>query len=381
MNDDLLVKYLAGEADEDECLRVEEWRGQNDANAEQYRQFELIWLESEKLASGRAVDEQAAWERFRERLKEKTEVSRQSEAASRQTEAAPRPTETAMGQADEAALQQRRHPTPDRENHGYDRAEPRQDRGLDRERPRLRRIAPARSWLRAAAALVLLLTAGWLVRYLLEQYRPAITELASEEKVLEETLPDGSVVTLNKNSLLSYTREFGEANRPVTLQGEAFFSVAPDKDKPFIITVNDLKVEVTGTSFNVKSREGRTEVIVETGSVTVSRGSRELVLGPGEKAVSSNNETGLIKENEDGLLYKYYRTNKFVCQATPLQELVNALNDAYGVHIVIPEEALRRLPITTVFDNESLDRILEVIGETFDITIHYEEKQIILKRQ
>src|SRR3546814_17421332 len=62
------------------------------------------------------------------------------------------------------------------------------------------------------------------------------------------TLADGSVVTLNKNSELSYPRRFTGSSRTVSLQGEAFFDVETDREKPFVISVNDVEVEVTGRS-------------------------------------------------------------------------------------------------------------------------------------
>lgn len=333
MNDDLLVKYLAGEADEQERLQVEEWL-QNERHVQEYRRMERIWTESEQLASSSAVDEHAAWERFSERI-------RRPEYFVGQWQGGP----PVSSQA-----------------------------GLKRP-PRA-----LRTWLRTAAALALLLTAGWLGWYVLEKNRPGTVELVSGGEVKEAVLPDGSVVTLNRNSHLSYARKFRGQDRLVSLRGEAFFKVASDRNKPFIISVNDLHVAVTGTSFNIKSRNGLTEVIVETGSVDVSRGGEKVTLQPGEKATSGNREGGLVKQRTSSALYKYYRTNKFVCNATPLQELVDALNEAYGVRILVPDPALQQQTITTIFENESLDRILEVISDTFNITVRYEEKQIILKR-
>src|SRR3546814_2056524 len=139
------------------------------------------------------------------------------------------------------------------------------------------------------------------------------------------TLADGSVVTLNKNSELSYPRRFTGSSRTVSLQGEAFFDVETDREKPFVISVNDVEVEVTGTSFNIKSREEVTEVIVESGSVRVRLGDDAVALHPGEKAVSQFAGANLKKTPAPDALYNYYRTNDIVSQRTPLQELAEAL--------------------------------------------------------
>ena len=96
-------------------------------------------------------------------------------------------------------------------------------------------------------------------------------------------MPDGSVITVNKNSTLSYPSEFKGKTREVALNGEAFFKVTPNKEKPFIIHVNDVTVRVVGTSFNIRSEKGKTEVIVETGIVQVTKNKRTVSLLPKRK--------------------------------------------------------------------------------------------------
>lgn len=327
MNDDLLVKYLAGDADEKERLRVKNWVQADKSNEQHYAQLRLIWEESEKLASKSQANEDKAWERFRERI------------------------EKASGDPEQTGA------------------------GADN----VRRIGPSWRWLRIAASAALIITAGWLVRSLV--LSRSMVKLASGQSVLAETLPDGSVVTLNRDSRLSYPSGFAGENRSVTLQGEAFFKVAPDKNKPFIIKVNDVTVRVTGTSFNIKSRNDITEVIVETGVVRVSKQLQEVELKAGEKTTASGETTSLVKESTRNELYKYYRTREFVCDGTPLSELVSVLNEAYNSRIEIPDKELRQLRITTtIFKNDSLDKTLTLLSETFDIEVHYEENRIILKR-
>jgi ferric-dicitrate binding protein FerR (iron transport regulator) len=136
-------------------------------------------------------------------------------------------------------------------------------------------------------------------------------------------------------------------------------------------------VKVIGTSFNIRTRNGTTEVIVETGIVEVIRKNNVLELRPKEKAVVQKDST-MFKIAETDKLYNYYRTKEFVCDNTPLWKLVAVLNEAYNANIIIQKDALRSLPLTTTFNNESLDRILEIIHATFDITITRQNNQIIL---
>jgi ferric-dicitrate binding protein FerR (iron transport regulator) len=184
---------------------------------------------------------------------------------------------------------------------------------------------------------------------------------------------------MNSQSTIVYPAKFNGRFRPVSLRGEAFFKVTPDKTKPFIIEVNNVKIKVIGTSFNVKGRNGQTEVTVETGIVKVSKNQNSIDLNPGERITITPRQVLLSKQTSKGKLYNYYLTRQLICDQTPLTELVQTLNEVYGTHITIANKLLEGLPITTTFQNQSLDEILTVISETFKIKVERNGKQIILK--
>lgn len=317
INNDLLVRYLLNETDHEERLQAEEWIAASDNNRKYFEDFKLIWEQSKKLAANSTITENDAWQRLRQRM----------------------------------------HPT--------------------ESKPAIvRSIGYTFQWKRIAALLAVVAIVTWLMMTVLGN--KTIT-VASHQAVLASTLPDGSVVTLNKNAVLSYAGKFKGNERNVSLQGEAFFAVAPDKKKPFVIHVNDVTVKVVGTSFNIKSSNGHTEVIVETGIVQVTRNDHTIELRPKEKTVVTAQDTALQKETVADKLYDYYRSKEFVCNNTPLWKLVATLNEAYNVNITIERPALRNLPITTTFSNKPLDSVLAVIGQTLDATIVHENNQIILK--
>lgn len=320
MTDDLLVKYLLGEATTEEQTLITDWIEASPANKKHFEHFELIWSKSKQLAAQSTVDENAAWERFKQRV----------EAPTYQT---PKTIEI----------------------------------------PR-----PSFSWARAASILLILAVGGLLV-YFLSNREPELISLQSGNNVLIDTLPDGSVITLNKQSTLSYPEEFDGDTRAIALNGEAFFNVTPDKEKPFIITVNDVTVKVVGTSFNVKSTDEKTEVIVETGIVAVKKEDNEVSVNPNEKATVLKNAEAPVKENNEDVLYNYYRTKEFICNATPLWRLVDVLNDAYGVNIVIANPRLKNVELTTTFRNEPIENILAVVSETLNIHVERKGIDFILK--
>lgn len=319
ITDDLLVKFMLGEVTEEERRLVEAWINSNAANKKQYEDFETIWEESKRLAAASTVDEDAAWQRFKNRINE-----------------------------------------------------PKQEAVVKTMRPT--------NWWRIAALFIVVIGVGYFAYKLFADKPIRNIEVASHENTLTDTLPDGSVVTLNKNSSLDYPSKFKGDTRTIALKGEAFFNVTPNKQKPFIIHVNDVTIKVVGTSFNVRSVNGVTEVIVETGIVQVSRKNKMVELRPKEKLKITQQDSVLVKDKEEEKLYNYYRSKQFVCDGTPLWKLVEVLNEAYDTTIVIENPKLRNYPLTTTFDNESLARILEIITETFgDIKSVKEKDRIILR--
>lgn len=318
INDDLLVKHLVGETDANENDVVKNWLETDRANQKYYNDFKKIWDKSLDIAAHSTVDENAAWLRMQNRM---------------HTEAKPVP----VIQMKKASF----------------------------------------GWMRIAASFLIISAIGYLA-YTFLGNNVTQREVFATNTILTETLPDGTVVTLNKNSSLSFASKFEGTTRPVVMKGEAFFDVAPDKQKPFIIKVNDVTVQVVGTSFNVKNKNGKTTVEVETGIVKVSKESSSVELTKGEKVIIEDEHPELIKGISKGRLYNYYRNNELVCNGTPLQELVDALNEIYNVNIIIKGADLQQKPITTTFKSQSLNEILSVISDVFRIKVERKNNQIIL---
>jgi len=246
------------------------------------------------------------------------------------------------------------------------------------QKTRVLRLHPV--LLRVAA--VVLLVAGAALAYLLT--RPGtdrIIQLASGEAVRTATLPDGSMITLNKRSSLQYNQAYNSSNRDIQLSGEAFFSVAGNKELPFIIRSGDVQVAVLGTSFNIKTAADKTEIIVESGKVRVEKADAVIYLEAGEKAtVYTGGQLPLKRSNEDSL-YSYYRTKRFVCNGTPLRELVDALNNVYGEQIVLSDDKDGALPITTTFTNKPITEIVAVICATLQLKAVEQNHMIILQKR
>ncbi len=319
--DTLIAKYLLQEASDSEIATVQNWITQSEENKKYVEHFKLLWDESKKIAVLSTSNEEEAWQRFKTKLK----------SPKAKTKLVP-----FMGKV----------------------------KGL--------RIA--------AAILVFVLGAWFLKNMLTNNIINKSIIVKTQKNIVIDTLPDNSMVTLNKNSSIEYTSAFTTGDkRAIKLTGEAFFSVTPNKNKPFIIAVNDIEVKVVGTSFNIRTVNGQTEVIVKTGMVQVTKNNKTIILAPQEKLITNALETNLTKQVTTDKLFNYYASKEFVCEETPLWRLVQVLQEAYDTPIEIGRKSLANLPITTTFANEPLEVVLQIIATTFDIKVVRTNGNIVLQ--
>ena len=319
MMDDLLTKYMLNETTPVENETISRWLGENDDNRKYFDHFKLIWDTSRELKIESKLDPEASWAEFKQ-------------------------------------LAQNRDEAP----------------------ATIKPLKPVNRWLKMAAMWLVILGSAGILYAVFKPVKVNMLALQSGNIVRKVTLSDGSLITMNKNSVLNYPDRFTGGTREISLKGEAFFDVAHDKSKPFMIHVNDLVVKVVGTSFNIKTTGPNTEVIVETGVVQVIQQEIVVKLKPKEKASVQSGR--LQKGSSQDELYNYYRTQKFVANKTPLWRLVDVLNEAYHANIVIDNKKLANRTITTTFKADSLDGILEVISKTLgDVKVVKKPHLIIIK--
>jgi len=225
-------------------------------------------------------------------------------------------------------------------------------------------------FLRAAAILLILLVpAFFLYQYLTT---PAEERLVAGNGTIEQTLPDGTVVTLNADAVLSWPSSFHGSDRKVSLQGEAWFEVAHDRIKPFIIEAGNARIRVVGTTFfvNAGRENDRKEIILASGMLRVyyqdDLKNTEL-LHPGEKAEMIPEQATIVKSLNDDPNYLAWKTGRIVFSNTPLEEAVILLSKIYRADITLAEERLKDCRITATFDRQTLESVLHVLEATLDL--------------
>ena len=192
MQDDMLILYMLGEASAEEIKQVEHWRNTDDACNKRFEEFRALWETSKNLANLPEEDTQAALVRFKIKAAARNQINTRTFS-----------------------------------------------------------LVTVR-WLTVAASLLLLIGAVWIF---VLRYRVTEVKLITSAETQTASLPDGSVIVLNHRSSFEYPSAFKGNQRSVKLtSGEAFFNIAHDKAKPFLITAGQTLIRVVGTSFNVKNK-------------------------------------------------------------------------------------------------------------------------------
>jgi transmembrane sensor len=233
--------------------------------------------------------------------------------------------------------------------------------------------------LRLAAIILLILIPAFLIfRYLV---KPESKTLNAASGILESKLPDGTSVTLNMGSTLEYPSRFIGSKRDVKLTGEAWFEVAHEKSKPFIISNGKVRIEVLGTSFyvNTNNTSGNIEVILSSGKIALyykDKPSVQVLLTPGEKAEILKEEEKISKSSNDNENFLSWKTKIFIFNDDPMNEIIRSLNKVYHANIKLSNKSISNCRITATFDNQSLESILNVLKSTVNLTIRNNGSEI-----
>lgn len=232
--------------------------------------------------------------------------------------------------------------------------------------------APARKprhfagWAVAASLLLAVFVGiGWQQDWPTRWQADYVTAVGVQQRIETE---DGSTITLNTQSALAmdYTLE---ARRVRLLRGEAWFDIAPDAGRPFVVDTGKGQVTVTGTRFNVRLDKQEAVVSLDEGSVVLNPGpgSTESVrLGRGQQAALS--ETGISKPLAfDRTLVTAWTRGQFVFYNEPLSAVVETLNRYHQAHIAIRSEALGNLNVSGVFSTKEPDAALSTITKTLGV--------------
>ena len=218
-----------------------------------------------------------------------------------------------------------------------------------------------------------------------KRYRQYVETLSPEKveiynpKGLKTTLilPDSSTVILNADSKISYYAAFLPNERPVYLEGEAFFEVSKDNSRPFVVYVNNTTLTVLGTSFNVRAypEDASIKTTLISGVLRAGSGKEQRILSPGyqstiHKGTQENRVQDIEVTDEIGWV-----TGKLNFKQTPFSDIAATLERAFNVNIQIENQSLLQKRFTGKFEHgENLEQIFEVFKLSMPFTINYQKE-------
>ncbi len=314
VNDELLVKFLHGEASPEEADALAGWLEQ-EQNALQFEQMEKAWHTARPALAPRALNKEKAW----------TKVA-----------------------------------------------------GAIQDKPGDKVVSfnkYAFAWKIAAA--VALVSASLVLYLKISAITPdkIIATNANSERL---QLADQSVAVLHHETVITYPERFGKNTREVTMEkGEAFFTIAPDEEHPFIIHTPAGEVRVVGTAFNLSVKEGKLEVGVSEGKVMVYTPTDTAYAIAG---ITASIYADAIQVSEAVNVNDWaYATRKLTFNDTPMEQVLKILEKTYQQPVNVSNNQIKHCTLHGTFDNVSLEKLLTFVAESLNLSLTKNDNGFILQ--
>lgn len=307
--DELIAKYVAGEATPDETSFVDAWILKHDDNRKYFHQLQLIF-NSTQQSSVQSFNTDAAWNSVKKKLEAKKVKTIAFE-----------PSHT--------------------------------NRSL---------------LLKIAASIIVIAAVAYL--FFAKSKTSTTVDVITASQTEEDTLPDGSNVFLNKATHLAYSFDKKKNTHVVHLTGEAYFNIHRKDEKEFVIDAGGVFIKDIGTSFNVKAYPDSSlvEVVVEEGEVMFFTDTDSgLYLKKDGRGVFDR-KTKQFSIAQPDINATAYKTKSFSFKDSDLLTVVNTLNRIYPTKIVI-DKKITNCRITVNFDDDEIEEIADIIAETLNLSV------------
>ena len=326
--DGLIAEYLSNGLEPERRAELDAWLAQSEENRRYFLQREEIWFSAISEAEGKRYDAGKAFELFRQRVK------------------------THMPQ-------------------------------------KAKKRSLIRTCLRyAAVAAVLCLVVYSAYRQGAQDLKDQLAQIVVEAPLGSQTrmrLPDSTLVVLNAGSRMVYGQDFGVENRRVSLEGEGYFEVTRNAEKPFRVSSPSVTLTVLGTKFNFRDYSQEDEVIVSLreGRVALENLLHEeepLALMPSERMVMYKHEGRMKRERMETDAYLKWMDGKLIFNGLPLEKVVQVLERSYGQTIRLENDTVGRMRLFGKFDRneQGLKEILEIMQATGKVRYKKKKDSVIL---
>lgn len=229
-------------------------------------------------------------------------------------------------------------------------------------------------WIKIAASILAIISVSTIIYLTLRQETTLtitnVVAIASKDSVITKKLPDSTQIFLNKRTKLSYNPDYGKKNREVVLEGEAYFNATHSDDKPLTIKAENTFIKDIGTAFNIKAypEEDIIEVYVETGKVIFyTKDDSGLTLIKGEVGVYNKKSNTFYRKQTVEANVLSYKTKSFTFINAKLSDVIRQVNSVYTQQISLKNSELSNCLITVTFEDETIDTIVSIITETLNL--------------
>lgn len=319
MNDALIVKYLSGEAAPEEAQALTDWIRQPD-NRIHYERLASTWNATHPKKPGR-VSKEDAWKKLTNEVIE---------------------------------IRKQRYP------------------GFFKQK-----------WMALGIAASLLLVTGGSVFYISFRGNDADNmSIKTSNSSRQVVFSDSSKAVLYHNTSISFPGQFHGDLREIKLQqGEAFFKIAHNVEKPFIIHTPVADITVIGTSFNVVVNRQQLKVDVSEGRVMINNYRDSAFLDAGAVAIVDSEHKNIAIDNSTDTNAWGYATRRFVFKDTPLNQIIESLEKAYPCTIQVAHKSIENCKMTASFNNNSAENIVNLIAESLNLSVTRNGTSFILDGQ
>jgi|SRR5690554_64471 len=237
------------------------------------------------------------------------------------------------------------------------------------------RIMPLWRYIAAAAAVIVFVVISVFVNQNNITQQTIANTSATEKEII---LPDGSTVYLHSHASVTYPSEFSEDNRTISINGHAFCEIARNEQAPFIISTPLISVEVLGTTFSIHTSNSKANVIVESGSVQVTKliSNQSVILEKNERVDYEKNNNLRTSINSD-INYLSWKTGILTFDKTPLHKVFADIERHYNCSIIVSDEQIYSEILTSTFEQLSLEDVCTMISSAFPAISYLREGNTI----
>ncbi len=234
------------------------------------------------------------------------------------------------------------------------------------------------------AAVLFVLIAGVNLYFLLKPQKTESFEIATNQgEKANLILPDGSKIIINSGSKIVYYSDYNEKNRFIKLEGEAFFDVRNNPEKPFVVDCNSLKISVLGTIFDIKAYQAEDiiSIVLNSGKIQLTTPKEKIEMAPNNRIVYNKTTQTTTLEKVNAQDYTDWTQMSLHFDNESLEAIMKTISQKYNIDIVFENSYLKNQRFTGTIDYMNINNVLNAIKQTSSIDYRIKDGVVYLYKK